>query len=197
VTDASLPTDLAAPPTAPAPPPSQAGWKQSVAVAIIMVAAALLGIAYTSVGGPGESGRGPRIITVWLSLVPVYFAACVWYGWAAAPIRWRMVVAQALHWLAFLGAMYVVLLPDVRGVLNDNAVGLTLLTLLATGTFVAGVHAWSGVICAVGLLLALTIPAIAWLEQSVLLILVVIAGLVCAGVAGFMAWRRLVATRSG
>ena len=53
----------------------------------------------------------------------------------------QLVVTQALHWLAFVGAMWLMFLPEVRGIVNDNATSLTLLILLALGTFVAGVHA--------------------------------------------------------
>jgi len=67
--------------------------------------------------------------------------------------RFRMVWTQALHWLAFLVAMNIVLLPDVQRMLPAPATGLALLTLLALGTFVAGVHvSWQ--ICVLGLIMA-------------------------------------------
>ena len=56
----------------------------------------------------------------------------------------KLVRTQALHWLAFLAAMWLMFLPEVRGVVNDNATSLTLLILLALGTFVAGVMPGSG-----------------------------------------------------
>jgi hypothetical protein len=40
------------------------------------------------------------------------------------------------------------------------------LTVLALGTFTAGIHIASWCICLVGVVLALGVPAIAWLEQS-------------------------------
>jgi hypothetical protein len=93
------------------------------------------------------------------------------------------VATQALHWLAFLAVMWVVLLPGVRGVLDDNAVGLALLLLLAMGTFVAGVHAWSPGICVTGLLLGLAVPAVAWLQESAVLLLLVGAALAAVALA--------------
>ena len=77
----------------------------------------------------------------------------------------RLVTTQALHWLAFLGAMWLMFLPEVRGILNDNATSLTLLILLALGTFVAGVHAGVWRICAVGVFLAVSVPAVAWIQE--------------------------------
>ncbi len=54
--------------------------------------------------------------------------------------------------------MNIVLLPDVQRMLTAPATGLTLLMLLALGTFVAGVHvSWH--ICALGIVMALFVPA--------------------------------------
>ncbi|WP_137176305.1 hypothetical protein [Roseomonas sp. AR75] len=174
-------TEISPPPpvTAPQPePPARATqWRRTAAVHLAMVVAALLAIAYTSLSRPAADQPGGGVFWVWIALVPCYFAACLWHGWARATadrLRTRLVVTQALHWLAFLVAMYVVLTPAVRGVLNDNAAGLMLLSLLAMGTFVAGVHAWSAMICATGVLLALAIPVIAWLDENVVLLLVVL-----------------------
>ncbi len=65
-----------------------------------------------------------------------------------------LVGTQALHWLAFPGRDVLMFLPEVRGVVNDNATSLALLILLALGTFVAGVHARAWRICLVGIVLA-------------------------------------------
>jgi len=172
------------------------GWKRVTAVHLAMIVAALIGIAWTSAADPGAAGAtpgAPRGVTwVWLALVPVYCAACIWHGWdwaTANRLRMRLVVTQALHWLAFLGAMYMVLSPTVSGMMNADAIGLVLLTLLAMGTFVAGVHAWSAAICATGVTLALAIPVISWLDRSIVLVVASIA--VVAVVAGWVMLRRL------
>jgi hypothetical protein len=184
-------------PAAPVPPPAAGpagpNWRRTALVHLAMVAAALLGIAYTSLARPAADQPGGGVFWVWIALVPAYFAACLWHGWARASaerLRTRLVVTQGLHWLAFLVAMYVMLTPEVRGVLNDNAVGLMLLSLLAMGTFVAGVHAWSAAICATGVLLALAIPVIAWLDENVVLLLVGLSLVVLVGGAVFY-YRRL------
>jgi hypothetical protein len=60
--------------------------------------------------------------------------------------------------------------------LTAPATGLSLLMLLALGTFVAGIHiSWE--ICVLGLIMALFVPAIAWLTQNVLFLLLGIVGL--------------------
>ncbi len=154
------------------------GWLHRDWIYIVMLFGAFAGIAYTSTGGPVVTGFGPRIIYVWMVLVPLFWLVCVIDGWretATRSERTRLVVLQLLHWFAVIGAMYVALRPEVRGVVNDNSTGLLMLTVLTLGTFLAGVHAWSPAICIVGVFLGAAIPAIAWLEQSVLLL---VAGLV-------------------
>jgi hypothetical protein len=43
--------------------------------------------------------------------------------------------------------------------------------LLALGTFVAGVHIQAWEVCGLGAVMALSVPAIAWVEQSALILL--------------------------
>jgi hypothetical protein len=97
-----------------------------------------------------------------------------------------MVWTQALHWLAFLVAMNIVLLPDVQIMLSAPATGLSLLMLLALGTFVAGVHvSWH--ICALGIAMALFVPAVAWLTESSLFL--VLGAVTLVGVGMTFWWR--------
>ena len=163
-------------------------------VHVAMILGALAGIAWTGTAGTtpaGGGGTGPRVFWVWLVLGPLYAIACIAAGWRLVPEwprRRRLMVTQALHWAAFLLTMWVLLLPGVRVMLNDAALGLALLLLLALATFSAGVHAWSLGICVTGVLLGLAIPAIAWLDRMAVLLLVV--ALVGAVGAGAVWWRR-------
>jgi len=169
-------------------------WLRELAIYVLMIAAALGAIGYTSTGGPRVLGIGPAVVWVWVLILPIYFGACVWHGWHRATTarqRFQLVATQALHWLAFAAAMQVVLLPDVRGVLTDNAQGLTLLLLLGMGTFLAGVHGWSLPICITGVLLVLAIPLLAWIEQTAILLLVLAGGAATVFLVLWLAWRRL------
>src|SRR5580693_574162 len=120
-----------------------------------VLALTILGVAYTSVS------QQP-LIGYWVFLAVAIGLVCVTTGWLHIhdpKARFRMVWTQALHWLAFLIAMNIVLMPDVQIMLTAPATGLTLLMLLALGTFVAGVHvSWH--ICALGIAMALFVPAI-------------------------------------
>ncbi|WP_457797829.1 hypothetical protein [Methylocystis sp. S23] len=141
---------------------------------------AILGVAYTSMSGRPLYGY-------WEFLAVAIGLACIAIGWRQTPdkaARRQLVITQSLHWLAFLVAMTILLLPWVNTFLSGPATGFALMLLLALGTFVAGVHV-SADIAMLGIVLALTVPAIAWLKQAALVL--VLIGLVIGGL--------LVATR--
>jgi hypothetical protein len=54
--------------------------------------------------------------------------------------------------------------------MNADATGLAILMLLALGTFTAGIHILAWQICLVGVVMALGVPGIAWMERSALLL---------------------------
>lgn len=64
---------------------------------------------------------------------------------------------------------------------NADATGLAVLLLLALGTFVAGVHIPAWQVCMLGVVMALFVPAIAWIEKAALIILLAVIVLVGAG----------------
>ncbi|HTB37942.1 MAG TPA: hypothetical protein VK777_12690 [Reyranella sp.] len=172
-------------PVEPARTPGIKGWLLRDLPYAAMLALAVGGIVLTSF-------RGATYV-YWMTLAPVYALISIVSGWPKLDTgaeRMKLVLTQALHWLAFLGAMWLMFLPEVRGVVNDNATALTLLILLALGTFVAGVHANVWRICAVGVFLALAVPAVAWIQESVMLLLVGALLLAAVGFAFWWMWRR-------
>ena len=83
----------------------------------------------------------------------------------------RLIATQLLHWIAFLLVMNMVFVASMPGVLKPAAsTGIAVFTLLALGTFTAGVHGLSWQVCLLGLIMAFGIPAIAWIENSALLL---------------------------
>ncbi len=152
------------------------------AVVLILVA---LGVAYTSVA------KQP-IIGYWEILVPIIALLCVGFGWRHGAYReahFRLVWTQALHWVAFLFVMNAMLLPSVQRIFNANATGLAIFTLLALGTFTAGLQVLSWQISLLGLVMALCIPVIAWVENSALIIAVIV-GIVALIAIIFLRWRQ-------
>ena len=149
---------------------------------IAVLALTILGVAYTSMS------QQP-LVGYWVFLAVAIGLVCVTTGWLHIhdpKARFRMVWTQALHWLAFLIAMNIVLMPNVQRMLNAPVTGLALLMLLALGTFVAGVHvSWH--ICALGIAMALFVPAIAWLAESSLLLALGVIALIGVGMTFW--WR--------
>ena len=78
--------------------------------------------------------------------------------------------------------MNLLLYTDVQQMLNADATGLaTLLLLLALGTFVAGVHTLSWQTGALGVVMALAVPAIAWIEESALILVLAAIAFIVLG----------------
>lgn len=148
---------------------------------LIALVLTILGVAYTSVS------RQP-VVGYWQFMAVAMAVVCIGTGWLhtmSGPARFRMVWTQVLHWLAFSVAMLIVQLPEVQRMVSTNATGLALLMLLALGTFVAGVHvSWQ--ICVLGIAMALFVPAIAWLQQSALFLL--LAAAVIGGIVITFLW---------
>jgi hypothetical protein len=143
----------------------------------IVLVLTLIGVAYTSFT------KRPTT-AYWEFLVPVTGALCIWSGWRSAREKneeLRLIWTQVAHWLAFFAAMNLLLLPSVQAMVNADATGLAVLLLLALGTFVAGVHIPAWQVCMLGVVMALFVPAIAWIEKAALIILLAVIVLVGAG----------------
>ena len=84
--------------------------------------------------------------------------------------------------------MNLLLYNDVQQLLNADAdaTGLATLLLLALGTFVAGVHTLSWQTGILGVVMALAVPAIAWIEESALILILAAAAFL---VLGGLFWR--------
>lgn len=142
----------------------------------------ILGVAYTSY-------LKQPVTTYWELLAPLIAVVCVGAGWRKADdnaARFRLIWTQALHWLAFLVVMNVMMLPSVQRILSVGATGLSILTLLALGTFTAGVHVLSWQVCLLGLVMALCVPTIAWIEASALI--VVLIAMAALGIGAMLSW---------
>lgn len=142
----------------------------------------IIGVAYTSVN------KKP-LVHYWEILAVITGAVCILSGWPHAPTRddrVRLIWTQVLHWAAFLAAMNLVLISDVKQMLNADATGLVILLLLALGTFVAGVHSLSWQTSVLGIVMAFSVLAIAWVEESALILL--LAAISFIGLGGLFWW---------
>ena len=146
---------------------------------VALLVLAIVGVAYSNISQRPLAGY-------WEFLALVTGIVCVLTQWSSArdkQPRIRLIITQALHWVAILVTMNIVLLSGVQSMLPAPATGLVLLTLLALGTFLAGVNFLSLQICFLGVAMAVAVPAIAWFKQSALFLLlgaILVIGLVVA-----------------
>jgi hypothetical protein len=85
--------------------------------------------------------------------------------------------------------MNMVFLANVQKSFNATSNGLVVFTLLALGTFTAGVHILSWQVCLLGVIMAFGIPAMAWVENSALLLLLVTAIIIGFAIVIWWHWR--------
>ncbi len=153
---------------------------------LVLLGLAVIGIGYTSLS-PDASVR------YWKVLAPAFAIVCIVSQWTRVPAggeaKTRLVITQLLHWGAFLLTIVMLFLPDMQQRLGSLVTAEMVLYLLALSTFLAGLYNTSWQLIAVGTLMALAVPAIAFLQRSALLI-VMIAVAAAIGVGAVMLRRR-------
>jgi len=136
-------------------------WLRELPFSLVLIAT-VAGVAYTSFSDK-------PIVLYWEALAPAIWLVCIVSGWPGAQDRAARIplfATQTAHWVLFLVVMNLLLLPGVQQIFNANATGLAVFRLLTLGTFTAGVHALSWQICLLGFVMAIGIPAIAWVENT-------------------------------
>lgn len=144
---------------------------------MIALALSIFGVAYSNFSGHTINGY-------WEFLAIAIGLVCVITAWPNAPDRqaqFKLIWTQVAHWVTILVAMNLLLLQGFQLVLPVQAAGLVLLLLLGVGAFLAGIYLMSLRICFLGAAMALSIPAMTWLKQASLLL--VLAGVAIAGLA--------------
>jgi hypothetical protein len=171
-------------PAAPPPPKHRSFWIRELPFTIVLILT-IAGVAYTTFA------KQP-IATYWEILAPIIGLVCIGSGWQEAGDksgRLRLIVTQALHWGAFLLVMNILLLSSVQEIFTAQTTALAIFTLLALGTFTAGVQVLSWQVCVLGVIMALGVPAVAWIENSALLVTLVAASVVGLAVVLWWHWR--------
>jgi hypothetical protein len=137
---------------------------------LAILALAIAGVAYTNFSGK-------PLIGYWEFLALAIGVVCVVTEWTELDdrkARVRLVWTQALHWIAVLVTMNIMLLAGVQQLMPAPATSLVLLMLLALGTFLAGLNLMSLQMGFLGLSMALAVPAISWIKQSALFLILVV-----------------------
>jgi hypothetical protein len=154
---------------------------------VVALALALVGVAYTNFSGHQLTG-------FWEFMAVAMGLVCVLTAWPKAHdrnARLKLVGTQAAHWATILVTMYLILLPTFQQLLPVPATGMVLLMVLALGAFLAGINLLSLRICFLGVAMALSVPAIAWLKQASLLLLLIGVAIVGLVIVFWPIWRKV------
>jgi hypothetical protein len=160
-------------------------WLKELPFALVLLLTTL-GVAYTSF-------TKQPIVGFWELLAPLLALVCVGSGWPSAAdktARLILIGSQVLHWLAFIVVMNLLLLPSVQRNFTANSTAIAVFTLLALGTFTAGLQVYSWQVCALGLAMALAVPVIAWIENSALAVVVIFALMLAVGAVVWWHWHK-------
>jgi hypothetical protein len=160
---------------------------------IAVLGLAILGVAYTNMAHQ-------PLVGYWEFLALATGVVCVFAEWPkvdAGQSRFRLIWTQLAHWVAVLVAMNIMLLSGVQQFVPAPATSLVLLLLLALGTFLAGLNLSLLPICFLGLALALAVPVVSWLKQSILFLVLIAVFLVGVAVTLWPKRSELAATKIG
>jgi hypothetical protein len=161
-----------APASVPSPPYGFRSWLVEDSPYIAMLVLVLAGV---TISMPAA---------YWVILTPVFGVICVVAGWRhfeTQEERMQLAYTQALSWFALILSIYVLYSNVVQGILNENSTSLAMMTLLALGTFMAGLQARVWRICAVGAIVLLAVPGIGWLHKSAVLLVIATLGVIAVG----------------
>jgi hypothetical protein len=160
---------------------------------VLLLGFAIVGVAYTNMAHQ-------PLVGYWEFLAFATGAVCVVAEWPkleGGQARLRLIWRQSVHWVAVLAAMNIMLLSGVQQFVPTPATSLVLLLLLALGTFLAGLNLSLLPICFLGLALALAVPVVSWLKQSILFLVLIAVFLVGVAVTLWPKRSELAATKIG
>jgi len=110
----------------------------------------------------------------WVFLLAFYGGVSVFWAWQRAKQKgepvWKMVRAQVFHWSSVLLIYAILLMFERTEIINRQAASNVALLVLALACLLAGVHfEWTFLL--VGIVLAIMVVAIGYLEQYVVWII--------------------------
>jgi hypothetical protein len=171
----------------PSPEPAGATTRSHV-VAILRRLGLYIFMVVWAVGGLAFTDIYPaRSVPFW-QLTTVLFAviAIVHVVRSDLPSRTTLALKQLAHWGAFLAAMVLLHSHFVTDLVTGDPLGIVTLILLALAIFLDGVYVnWR--FCIVGLVLAVGVLVVAWLDDAALGIF--LAGLVVVALAALYGMR--------
>jgi len=153
---------------------------------VVALVLAIAGVAYTNISHQ-------PLVGYWEFLALAIAVVCIVTKWPeldSKQAQFRLIWTQALHWVAVLVTMNLMLVSGVQQLLPTPATSLVLLTLLALGTFLAGLSLLSPQICFLGIAMGAAVPALSWLKQSMVFFLLAAVFVVGIGMTFWLGYGR-------
>ncbi|MBS0641137.1 MAG: hypothetical protein JSS43_14780 [Proteobacteria bacterium] len=149
---------------------------------LVLTIGAVIGMAATTI-----TGQPKRLY--WSIFTPVAAIVCVLEGWRLAKTAGdytSTLFTQVFQWLGVGVAMYLVTMTSVRAMMNDDSVGLSLLTVVALSVFTSGVYmrAWRLLVSAG--FLAGAVFAISFVEAYAIVLMGGVLAVLC--ILGLVGW---------
>ncbi|TWT56947.1 hypothetical protein KOR42_03030 [Thalassoglobus neptunius] len=148
---------------------SSSGFKAQAILFAGMLALALIGMGLTM---SSEKGSWE----FWVFLLAVYGSVSIYWAWKRARRKdlpvWRMIRAQVLHWLSVLVVLGILVLFERTEIINRESASNVGLLVLSLACFLAGVH-FDWMFALLGIVLALMVISIGYLEQYVVWLVMV------------------------
>ena len=142
-----------------APEPRSAGIWRRLGIYIFMVVWAVGGLAYTDLY-PARSAPFWQLTTVLFAMI-----AIIHVFRTEAMGRTTLALKQLAHWGAFLAVMVLLHSHFVTDLVTGDDLGIVTLNLLALAVFIDGLYVnWR--FCVVGLVLAIGVVLVAWLDDA-------------------------------
>jgi len=157
-------------------------WAIQALPFLILGVGAIIGMAATTV-----TGQPKRFY--WSVYTPLAAAISILEGCrlAKSAAEYSSVfITQLFQWLAVGAAMYLLMLSPVRGLMNDDAVGLTLLTFIAMSVFIAGIHMRAWRLLVMGAFLGATVYVISFVEAYAIVLMAIVLAVLC--LLGLLFW---------
>ncbi|MBT3812790.1 MAG: hypothetical protein HOE45_11190 [Gammaproteobacteria bacterium] len=140
---------------------------------IALIIFTLVGVAITNIS-PAEAH------VYWLVMNLVFAIGAIITGWHKAQTKkehTKLITSQLIHWVSTMVAVMIVYAFLHSGQIQNETVSLAIVLILSLSTFLAGIHiGWQ--FSVVGILLAISVLIISYVEEYIWLIVIIALALV-------------------
>jgi len=148
-------------------------WKARLIVSLIMLALGFIGLILTSI----KSIASFQTWYYWLAMGPIFAILTIWLSWhlRRQDLKQKSLSLwhDCLHWAGLIGAVLIIHIFILSGILGRFEAGFVVLALLSFSCFTSGIY-FERTLIFVGITLALMAILVSLLTQYIAVILMVV-----------------------